>query len=60
MSKIILPDLTDNEQNKCICYFLWTLHEREPFCPPKREITPVKYIFLESKSEMCKWSIDTN
>ena len=30
----------------------------DPFSPHKREITPVKRVILESRSEMCKWSID--
>ena len=40
---------------KNMYYFHWTLNEKEPFCLSKRETTPV--IILESKSEMCKWSI---
>ena len=38
-------------------YFHQLLHEREPFYPPYRITTPLKRIILESKSEMCKWSI---
>jgi hypothetical protein len=33
-------------------HLLVTFHERKPFCPHKREITSVKLLVLESKSEM--------
>ena len=38
--------------------FIELLHEMGLFYLPEREITLVKHIILESKLEMCNWSID--
>ena len=43
-----------------ICYFLLTFHKSWLFCSSEREITPVKRIILEWKSEMCNCYFKNN